>query len=409
MKIGIIIQELNIRGGTQRQALELVLYLQKKGHLVKIYTFNLDAARCYSELLKQLQVIEVSRNESDNWIWRLPGAKRLLAPYCNFRQMKRQAEKLVNIMGNDFDVVNCHDYGNVVLPAVMYKRRYRVPVVWMANDLHLYHPRFRGQGLVNKLRGLGGDLMGNWISRRNQKKWIDEVDSIVVLDRGNRDVLPEHLASRAIIIRSGLDIKHFLPINGRAQNTDGFKALTAGIFFSWRRFEDAVAAVKVLKDEGLQIRLDIIGTEERAPGYANKIRRLVGEYGIVEQVRFKGRVSEEELLQAYQSADVFLFPHSPQTWGLMVFEAMACGTPVVVSTGCGASEVLTHGENALLVTSQSPTEIAKSLKQLLSGDGTWQKLSRNGREFVEKNITWDLYGEKMLRKFEELVEAYGRK
>jgi glycosyltransferase involved in cell wall biosynthesis len=407
MKIGIIIQELDIKGGTQRQALELAIYLKKKGHPVKIYTFSLDAGKCYGGLLKQLDVVEASQNVSNNWMWRLPGAKRLLAPYYSYRQMKRQAEKLVNIMDSDFDVVNCHDYGNVVLPATIYRRKYGAPTVWMANDLPLYDSRFRARSFKELAMAFLGDVRGNWIYKRCQKKWIAQLNAITVLDEYNKNLLPDYLASEATVIRSGLDINRFSFPEGRTPGTNGFKALTAGIFFTWRRFEDAVDVVKFLKDDGLKIQLDIIGTEERDPAYARKIRQLVADYGIAEQVRFRGNVSEEELLRAYHSADVFLFPHSPQTWGLTVFEAMACGTPVIVSTGCGASEVLTHGENALVVPPQSPVEMAKSLKELLQNNGLWQELSKNGRAFVEKNISWELYGEKMLRVFEELVEKKG--
>ena len=119
-------------------------------------------------------------------------------------------------------------------------------------------------------------------------------------------------------------------------------------------------------------------------------------------------MSEEELVRNYSTSDVFVFPNYPQTWGLAVFEAMACGTPVVLSTGCGASEVLTNGENALLFFPRRAEEIAACLKQLFNDEQLWEHLSVNGRRFVEENIRWDLYGKRMLQLFSEVISNYSR-
>jgi len=404
MKIGIIIWELNIRGGTQRQALELALYLKKKGHLVKIYTFNLDANECYHELMKQLEIIGVEKDMGENRLWHLPRVKRIFTPYYSLYQMKHQVEQLVKVMDEDFDIINCHDYGNVVAPAITYRKKYKTPVVWMANDLPTYHSRFRRRGPIYWAKALLNDFRGSWMHKHYQMNCIKQIDSVVVLDQRNKDLFSKHLASKATIIRSGLDIKYFSPPERQTLGSSKFQVLTTGIFFPHRRFEDVVEAMKILTDDGLEGQLDIVGAEDCAPKYAQKIRYLVEDYGIRQQVRFLGHVSEEELLLEYRSADAFVFPHSPQTWGLAVFEAMACGTPVIVSTGCGAAEVLTNGKNALLVPPESPQEIAERLKQLMQDKELWKKLSRNGRKFVEENIRWDLYGEKMVRLFKEVVK-----
>jgi glycosyltransferase involved in cell wall biosynthesis len=117
--------------------------------------------------------------------------------------------------------------------------------------------------------------------------------------------------------------------------------------------------------------------------------------GIAEHCRFLGKVSDAEMVKMYQAADVFVFPNSPQTWGLAVFEAMACGTPVVVSRGAGASEVLTDGVNGYLVDPASPDQMAAAIRRIAENPADWVRLSREGRRFVEENITWVQYGRKM--------------
>ncbi|MDZ4260263.1 MAG: hypothetical protein U1A25_01235, partial [Candidatus Sungbacteria bacterium] len=68
----------------------------------------------------------------------------------------------------------------------------------------------------------------------------------------------------------------------------------------------------------------------------------------------------------------------------------ASGCPVIVSKTAGASEVLTDGENALLVPPKNPD--------------LYEQLSRKGRLFVEQNISWRKYTEYMLKVFEEVIK-----
>ena len=113
--------------------------------------------------------------------------------------------------------------------------------------------------------------------------------------------------------------------------------------------------------------------------------------------------SDEELAKLYSSADVVICPSWYESFPAPPLEAMACGTPVIVSTGCGASEVLTDGESALLVPPKSPEKISDAIIKLKENPNLWRRLSTNGRKFVEENIRWDLYTKNMLRVFEEVL------
>ena len=177
-----------------------------------------------------------------------------------------------------------------------------------------------------------------------------------------------------------------------------------GIFFPWRRFEDLIEALKIVKDKGVEFDLNHIGTDIRDKKYAQMIYKMVDQIGLSDYVKFHGAVSEEKLIDLYSTSDIFVFPNYPQTWGLAVFEAMACGTSVIVSTGCGASEVLTDGENALLVAPKSPNSIADAIIKLKENPDLWRNISINGIKFVEENIRWDLYAKNMMKVFNEVLE-----
>jgi len=115
-----------------------------------------------------------------------------------------------------------------------------------------------------------------------------------------------------------------------------------------------------------------------------------------------GEVSDAELINNYHASNVFVFVNHYQTWGLVVFEAMALGVPTIVSTSVGASEILTDNENSLIVPPKRPDKIAEKIELLIKDEKLRQKLIDNGKSFVEKNITWDIYGKNMLDFFNKV-------
>jgi glycosyltransferase involved in cell wall biosynthesis len=225
---------------------------------------------------------------------------------------------------------------------------------------------------------------------------VRRIDSITVLDRRNQRLLTESAGLSSTVVRSGLDPRHFRFVRRVARDgRDPFTVFSVGIFFPHRRFEDLVRAAGILSGQGRRVRVRIAGTEAKDPGYAARIRALSSELGLDGRTEFLGAVPEQALLEEYSKADAFVFPHSPQTWGLAVFEAMACGVPTVATTGCGASEVLTDGVDSLVVPPGDPEAIARALARLMDDPSLCARLSSEGRRFVEGNIRWDLYAERM--------------
>lgn len=409
MKIAIVMWKLSVSGGGERQVLELANYLVHEKNDVKIYCVYLDKEACYPDLIKKFNIITLynqKRSLSQNIAKRLfPSLIKFFVPILE-PLFSKQGEEFADLVAKDFndvDIINfhsplCDNY--IYRAAYICKKKHRVPVVWMMNDLpgNLKVPETNCK-IKFSLDLIRGGPIGRYIDKRH----IAQIDQIVVLDKMNRDLVKRYIGLETEIVRSGLDLEKF-KFRKRQPDKKHFKVLATGIFLPHRRFEDLVTALNILKKEGYRVILNIIGSDEYNKAYAKKIVELVSMLNLEGEINFLGVVSEEDLVSYYSNSDVFVFPNYPQTWGLAVFEAMACGTPVVVSTGCGASEVLSDGENALLVSPRRPEEIAVRLKQLLNDEKLWQHLSVNGRKFVEENISWNLYGKKMLQLFKNVMK-----
>ncbi len=96
------------------------------------------------------------------------------------------------------------------------------------------------------------------------------------------------------------------------------------------------------------------------------------------RVLILGNVSRAELGSLYRQAACFAYPSHFEGFGLPVLEAMACGAPVVASTGGSLPEVV--GDAGLLVDPQDERALAGAIRQILFEPGVAEDLSRRGRE-----------------------------
>jgi glycosyltransferase involved in cell wall biosynthesis len=130
--------------------------------------------------------------------------------------------------------------------------------------------------------------------------------------------------------------------------------------------------------------VDLVISGHMAWGYLEAIE-TVDNLSLRERVKFVGFVREEELAALYSGAELFVYPSWYEGFGLPPVEAMACGTPVVSSTGGSLPEVL--GEAALYFDPTDVDALKYTLERLLQDDGLKRKLVDSGINRAEK-YTW---------------------
>jgi glycosyltransferase involved in cell wall biosynthesis len=121
------------------------------------------------------------------------------------------------------------------------------------------------------------------------------------------------------------------------------------------------------------------------------------ELGLTDFVRFPGYVDDDSLVRLYQHATALVFPSRFEGFGLPPLEAMACGTPVIASTGGAIPEVV--GDAALMVQPQDVQQLANAIVRILTNEKLRASLRRRGLERVQ-SFSWrraaqqilDLYG-----------------
>jgi glycosyltransferase involved in cell wall biosynthesis len=116
---------------------------------------------------------------------------------------------------------------------------------------------------------------------------------------------------------------------------------------------------------------------------------------------FTGFLHGDELASAYASSDIFVFPSTTETLGLVLLEAMASGLPVVAANSGPTSEQVSHGITGLLYNPDDPNDFVQMVSELK--DDTFRlKLGEQARTFSEM-IGWDAPSKQLLDFYKETV------
>jgi len=131
-------------------------------------------------------------------------------------------------------------------------------------------------------------------------------------------------------------------------------------------------------------------------------RKMADKAGVPDRVHLAGFTNQVE--KVYAAADAFVFPTPYDAFAMVVLEAMACGLPVIVSREAGASELIEHGVNGLLLDDAgSVPELSRFMSSLLEDRGWAARLGCAARQSVEA-MSWDSVAEKTMRVYQELLQ-----
>lgn len=140
---------------------------------------------------------------------------------------------------------------------------------------------------------------------------------------------------------------------------------------------DLIQALPTLSLAGVDWRLEIIGSGPQELA----LQKVVEEAGVGKAVEFLGAIlSEEELFRHFRQADVCVVPSRSEGMPRVLLEAMAAGAAVIATRVGGIPGIVREGENGLLVSPGTPSEIAEAILRLTRDPILFERLVRNGRE-----------------------------
>jgi len=130
--------------------------------------------------------------------------------------------------------------------------------------------------------------------------------------------------------------------------------------------------------------------------------KLTSELSMEGSVKWTGYLSDDQLVAAYQNADVLVHPSKYEGFGLQIVEAMACGTPVVAGNAGSVPEI--SGDAAILLDPEDVNGFADKIQLVLTDSNVWNSMSEKGIAQASK-FTWARTAREMLSVYEEIGRA----
>ena len=119
-----------------------------------------------------------------------------------------------------------------------------------------------------------------------------------------------------------------------------------------------------------------------------------------------GRIEDQRVLSmAYSAADVFVMPTRAEAFGQVVFEAMACGTPIVAFNVGGIPDMVRQEETGLLVQPEDSGGLARAIERILLDDDLRRYLSSNCRQTAVAEYALEIQASRYVELYEKLLEV----
>lgn len=144
--------------------------------------------------------------------------------------------------------------------------------------------------------------------------------------------------------------------------------------------QDLMAAVRRLRDQGHKVSLAIAGEDDDGgTGYRKVLEARVAELGLGDCVTLLGAVGEDEVRRQLLAAHVFVLASWHEPLGVALMEAMSCGVPTIGTAAGGVRELITDGQDGLLVAPKSPEALASAILRVAGNPELARALSFQGR------------------------------
>lgn len=252
---------------------------------------------------------------------------------------------------------------------------------------------------------------GSFLRRLKVRRWYSFVAMqkrvsrrlpriITVSECSKRDIGREFglPAERFRVVPNGINTDFFYPLAG-VKRADDMILVTNSADTPLKGLRYLLEAVAQIRRERT-IRVVVIGK----PKENGAIEQLVAELSLGNAVRFTGRIADHEFARYYAETTMAVIPSLYEGFGMPAGEAMACGVPVISTTGGALPEVV--GKAGLLVPPGDSQALKAAILDLLGDPEKRRKLGEAGLARVKNSLTWRHAAEKTAEVYREAMDAH---
>jgi mannosylfructose-phosphate synthase len=271
---------------------------------------------------------------------------------------------------------------------------------------HVHTPHSIGTWKRDNMPGDPADLerQYNFARRiRDERAVYHAADALIATTPQQREILVADYdvpVEQIAVVPPGFDDTRFFPVSAatrqalkREAGFDGPVILALGRIADNKGYDLLLRAMPIVLSRVPATRLLLAaGSTDPTPGELRQIallRQLAGELGITDRVVFRDYIPEDDLPDAYRMADVFALSSRYEPFGMTAVEAMACGTPVVITTEGGLWEMVAWGLEALYANPLDAEAFGHAMATVLLYPRIAAQLARFGSHRARASFTWN--------------------
>jgi mannosylfructose-phosphate synthase len=330
--------------------------------------------------------------------------KEILAEYIH--EWVENAARFIEAKRLRYEFINSH-YWDAGLAGQALANRFQIP--------HVHTPHSIGAWKRDNMGGDREEMERKYNFRkriREEKVIYDECDALIattppqreILDKGEYDVLPEKIYT----VPPGYDDTRFFPVSRASRQVlkqeygyQGRVVLALGRIARNKGYDLLLRAMPVVcsrfSDAKLLFGIGSTDPSQQERQQTKELKSLARELGISRRVIFRDWITDEQLPDYYRIADVFALSSRYEPFGMTAVEAMACGTPTVITTEGGLWQQVTWGLEALYASPFDPEEFGHAISMVLRYPRLADQLAKYGSQKARANFTWMGIAQQILR------------
>ena len=376
-------------GGQVVYVLELAKCLARLGYEVDVYTRQFEDQPLHDEISDRVHVIRIPCGGPDF----IP--KETLCDHIP--EWVENAYAFIKDNERQYAFINSH-YWDAGLAGQALANQLAIP--------HLHTPHSIGAWKRDNMDGEAEELelKYNFKKRIREEKVIyDECDVLIATTPQQRDILEaseyDVPLEKIKVVPPGYDDTRFFPVSlatrhalkseleaegpivlalGRMAHNKGYDLLLRSIPVVFNRIKDARLMLAVGSTEPTKRELEQV----------DELRQLAHQLGVLDRVIFRDYIPDELLPDYYRIADVFCLSSRYEPFGMTAVEAMACGTPTVITTEGGLWEHVTWGLEAIYANPFDPGAFGHAIADVLQYPGVGSQMARAGAQKARARFTW---------------------
>ncbi|QBJ98306.1 glycosyltransferase family 1 protein [Rhodococcus sp. ABRD24] len=364
MKIGMVCPySFDVPGGVQAHVVELAEVLIERGHKVSVLAPASEGTELPGFVVSAGRAVAIPYNGS---------VARLTFGPVSYARVRRW------IADNDFDVLHIHE-PNAPSLSMLAMKIAEGPIV------ATFHTSTTKSLVLSTFQGV-------------LQPYLEKISGRIAVSELARRWQVESLGSDAVEIPNGVDVPAF----ANAEPLPGYPRPGKTVLFLGRYDESRkgmavlLGALPTLAEKYPDLEILVVGR-----GDEDRLRKDAGRYA--EHLRLLGQVSDAEKASALRSADVYCAPNlGGESFGIVLVEAMAAGTPVVASELDAFRRVLRDGTAGLLVPVGDSVALAAALDGVLGDVGRRRALT-DAASIVVAEYDWPVVAEQILRVYETVT------